>query len=93
MSAAELRTLLEAVREAIAIPYAATVGDAQERARVLTNRAMYAEIVLGPVLDHGEDPGWSADYLRARLAEHPTTGYQHWDTASTRAGQQTGGAS
>ncbi|GGQ12774.1 hypothetical protein [Streptomyces roseolilacinus] len=90
---AELRILLEAVREAIAIPYAATVGDAEERARVLTNRAMYAEIVLGPVLDHGEDPGWSADYLRGRLAEHPATGYRHWGTASTRAGQQNGSAS
>lgn len=86
MSTTELRSLLEAVREAIAIPYAATMGDDQARARVLTERVMHAQIALTNVLDRGDDPGWSADYLRARLAEHPATGYRHWDTASTRVG-------
>ncbi|MFI2225439.1 MULTISPECIES: hypothetical protein [Streptomyces] len=93
MNAAELRTLLEAVREAIAIPYAATVGDDETRARALTERVMHAQIALDNVLDRGDDPGWSADYLRARLTEHPATGYRHWDTAGTRVGQQIGGAS
>jgi hypothetical protein len=86
-SAAELRTLLDAVREAIGIPHAATVGDDETRARILADRVMHAQIALDNVLDRGDEPGWSADYLRARLAEHPVTGYRHWDTARAEAGR------
>ncbi|MFJ8697250.1 hypothetical protein [Streptomyces roseolilacinus] len=92
MSTAELRILLEAIREAIAIPYAATVGDNETRIHILTERVIHAQITLDNVLDRGDDPGWSADYLRARLAEHPATGYRQWDTASTGVGQRIGGA-
>ncbi|WP_228979677.1 hypothetical protein [Streptomyces sp. DH12] len=76
-SAAELRTLLSAVRDAIAIPYAATIGDDEIRARIIADRVMHAQIALDNVLDRGDEPGWSADYLRARLAEHPTSSYRH----------------
>lgn len=73
---AEDRTLLQAVLEAIAIPYPATVGDSEVHDRILADRVMDARIALENVLQHGDDPGWAADYLRARLAEKPATGYR-----------------
>ncbi|GBQ01045.1 hypothetical protein SSP531S_24750 [Streptomyces spongiicola] len=77
----ELRGLLAAIREALDIPYPATVGDTEAHAQILSDRVMHARIALENVLDRGNDPGWSADYLRARLTEHPPTGYRHWGTA------------
>ncbi|MGW0630158.1 hypothetical protein [Streptomyces sp. NPDC002758] len=70
----ELRTLLEALD----IPHAATVGDEKVHDRILLNRVMDARIALEGVLRRGDDPGWSADYLRARLAKKPPTGYRVW---------------
>ena len=70
------RTLLTAVLEAIAIPHPATIGDSEAHGRTLADRVMHARIALENVLQRGDDPGWSADYLRARLAEHPPTGYR-----------------
>ncbi|CAL9420865.1 hypothetical protein [Streptomyces sp. enrichment culture] len=84
-SAAELRDLLEAVRESIAIPFAATFGDDDIRARILADRVLHAVVALDNVLDRGDEPGWSAAYLRARLAEHPPTGYRHWDAPGKEA--------
>ncbi|KAF0649184.1 MULTISPECIES: hypothetical protein [Streptomyces] len=84
-TADELRALLAVVRDAIALPHPATFADAETRARLLTARAMYAEVVIDQALAHGADTQWATDYLRARLAEHPPTGYRH--TGETEAGR------
>ncbi|WP_431772204.1 hypothetical protein [Streptomyces cucumeris] len=70
--------LLRAVLEALDIPHPATFGDTEQHARVLTDRAMHAVIALHGVLGDGPDLGieWTTTYLRARLAEHPPTGYR-----------------
>lgn len=70
------RDLLRAVLEALAIPHPATVGDSEVHDRILMDRVMDARVALEGVLQRGDDPGWSADYLRARLAEKPATGYR-----------------
>jgi hypothetical protein len=75
-SSSELRALLAAVLEAIAIPHPATIGDGEAHGAVLADRVMHARIALENVLQRGDDAGWSADYLRARLGEHPPTGYR-----------------
>ncbi|MDX3519287.1 hypothetical protein [Streptomyces scabiei] len=72
------RLLLAVVLEALDIPSPATVGDAKVHGEILASRAMDAVIALRGVLADGDDPGWSADYLRARLAEKPATGYRTW---------------
>ncbi|MDW8807735.1 hypothetical protein P1P68_23850 [Streptomyces scabiei] len=76
---AELRQLLQAVLEALDIPAPATVGDTDAHHALLADRAMDAVVALQTVLKAPYDcAGWSADYLRARLAEKPPTGYRHW---------------
>ncbi|URM90394.1 hypothetical protein LUW75_10760 [Streptomyces sp. MRC013] len=83
--ATELRALLAVVRDAIALPAAATFTDAQTRARTLADRAMYAEIAIDQALAHGDDTAWAVEYLRARLADHPATAYRHLgETEATR---------
>ncbi|MDQ0684843.1 hypothetical protein QFZ56_003806 [Streptomyces achromogenes] len=74
--ARELRVLLEAVLEAVAIPYPATVGDGEVHDRILSDRVMHARVALEGVLRRGDEPGWSAEYLRIKLAEIPATGYR-----------------
>ncbi|MDX5565637.1 hypothetical protein PYK79_23135 [Streptomyces sp. ID05-04B] len=74
--ARELRVLLAAVLEAIGIPYPATVGDGEAYGRILEERVMDARIALEGVLRRGDDPGWSAEYLRIRLAGNPAVGYR-----------------
>lgn len=74
--ARELRALLAAVLEALAIPYPATVGDGEVHDRILLDRVMDARVALEGVLQRSDEPGWTADYLRARLAEKPATGYR-----------------
>jgi hypothetical protein len=49
--AADLRDALEAVREALAIPHAATVGDDEIRAKILEQRLGHVVVMLGSVLD------------------------------------------
>lgn len=71
-----LRALLVVVLEALAIPHPATIGDGEVHGRILADRVMHARIALENVLQRGDDPEWSADYLRARLGEHPPTGYR-----------------
>lgn len=71
--------LLTVLLEALDIPSPATVGDGEVHDRILLNRVMDAKVALKGVLRNGDDPGWSADYLRARLAEKPATGYRTWD--------------
>ncbi|MFJ4012246.1 hypothetical protein [Streptomyces sp. NPDC090026] len=84
-TADELRGLLTAVLEALAIPHPATIGDGEAHDRVLGNRVMHARIALEYVLHRADDPGWAADYLQARLAEHPPTGYRAAGTSRTEA--------
>lgn len=76
LSALEARALLEAVLEALDMPYPATIGDTEAYERILNDRVMHARIALRGVLQRGDDAGWSADFLRARVAELPATGYQ-----------------
>lgn len=79
-TARELRQLLAVVLEALDIPSPATVGDSETHREILAHRTIDAVAALRGVLQHGDDPGWSADYLRARLAEKPATGYRTWGT-------------
>jgi len=70
---------LAAILEALDIPYAASVGDEQIRAKILDARLMHTLIMLRGWLED-DRPGWqrqhSLDYLRERLAEHPAAGYR-----------------
>lgn len=74
----DIRGLLTAVLEALDIPHPATIGDTQVHGEVLAARAIDTVTALRGVLEHGDGPGWSADYLRERLAGHPPTGYRAW---------------
>jgi hypothetical protein len=76
----QLLDALGAIREAIDIPYAATVGDDETRAKILDQRLGHAVAMLQGILsdDPIADVSWSVAYLRERLAEHPATGYRTW---------------
>ncbi|MGW3650236.1 hypothetical protein [Streptomyces sp. NPDC000878] len=81
-----VRDLLVAVLEALDIPSPATVGDTETHDRILNDRAMHAKIALRSTLEgHPLGTEWTTTYLRERLAEHPPTGYQHWNTDRTKA--------
>ena len=87
-----IREALEAIREALAIPHAATMGDEEIRAAIIEQRTGHAVVMLEAVLDGthpAPDVAWSVAYLRDRLAEHPATGYRTWDeaVAETRAAE------
>ena len=75
------RNALEAIREALDIPYAATVGDELIQAKIMEQRVMHAAGTLERILsdDPFLDIPWQVAYLRARLAEHPAIGYKTWD--------------
>jgi hypothetical protein len=81
LTAAELLDALTAVREALDIPHAATVGDDETRAKILDQRTGHAVAMLRGILDRDPvaDIPWSVAYLRERLAEHPASGYKTWD--------------
>ena len=83
--AAERLDALAAVREAIDIPYAATVGDDETRTAILLRRVMQLSVFLGSIMRDQPQPDWlmphSIAYLRERLAEHPAEGYRTWDEA------------
>ncbi|MFH8369171.1 hypothetical protein [Streptomyces sp. NPDC018031] len=88
-----VRDLLQAVRAALDIPHPATYGDRDRHAQVLADRAMHTVIALADVLDTEVSAclgiEWTTTYLRARLAEHPPTGYQH--AGERRTGGPVGG--
>jgi len=81
--ARELLDALTAVREALDIPHAATVGDDVTRARILDQRLGHTVVMLQGILgrDADVDIPWSIGYLRARLAKHPAEGYKTWPEA------------
>ena len=84
MNLTEATAALAAVRDALDIPHAATVGDEKIRAEIIEQRTGHAVVMLEAVLDGthpAPDVAWSIAYLRARLAEHPATGYRTWDEA------------
>ncbi|MFI6468748.1 hypothetical protein ACIBL5_00545 [Streptomyces sp. NPDC050516] len=72
------RRLLEAVHEALNIPYPATIGDREVYARILAERVMHARIALEGVLTRGDNADWSAGWLLGQLALHPATGYRRF---------------
>jgi hypothetical protein len=80
------RATLEAVLDALDIPFAATVGHAETRQKILADRAMHAVIALRSILDDAD--GMFAEvavsHLRAKLAEHPATGYVTTEQAHQR---------
>jgi hypothetical protein len=78
--AADLLAALAAVREALDIPHAATVGDDEIPAKILDERLGHTVAMLAGILDRDPvaDIPWSAGYLRERLAEHPAEGYKTW---------------
>jgi hypothetical protein len=81
--ARELLDALTAVREALDIPHAATVGDDETRAKILDERLGHTVVMLQGILDRDAtvDIPWSAGYLREQLAKHPAEGYKTWDQA------------
>jgi len=95
-TASDLLDALAAVLEALGIPYAATVGDDEIRAKILDERTGHAVVMLRGILgeDATRDIPWSVAYLRERLAEHPATGYKTWDERIAELGRahRAGGA-
>ena len=73
------REALDAVRDALDIPHAATVGEQETRDRILVERAGHAVVMLQSILGGDTfDPAWSIAYLREQLAKHPAAGYKTW---------------
>lgn len=83
MTAELCRDALAAVREALDIPHAATVGDDETRQRILDERLVQVVVTLRAILDDstGADGAWHVGYLREQLAKHPATGYRTWADA------------
>lgn len=83
----ETRRVLEAVREAIAIPYAATAGGDEIRRPILDARISALRTSLDGALGllAPASPGldWELAHLRGELAKHPATGYRTWDESTT----------
>jgi hypothetical protein len=66
--ARDLRSLLEAVRSAVAIDY-----DTPDYDRRMSDRLSLVRVVVGSVLDDpGENIGWNADWLRSKLRAEET---------------------
>ena len=80
----ELLDALRAVRDALNIPHPATVGDGETHDQILKERVLHAVVMLQNIVPDDGRPcaadviPWSVEYLRARLAEHPATGYTTW---------------
>lgn len=80
---AETRAVIDAVLEALDIPYAATVAHDETRARIMDERIMRLKVSmehLAEAADRGDrfmDEKFTENlaYLRERLAEHPAEGY------------------
>lgn len=71
------RDLLAVILAALDIPHPATAGGAEVYDRVRGERATHVVVALRSILDEKPlmDLEWTADYLKARLAEHPPVGY------------------
>lgn len=99
----DLVDILEAVRDALALPYPATVGDTDTYRRILDARAMHVRVFLDFALrDLGRQRDILGDdfavemitsglaHLRARTAETPAIGYK---TSEQAKAEREGGAS
>jgi hypothetical protein len=84
----DLLEALRAVRDAIRIPHAATMGGDETRTKILIERVGHAAVMLDGILgrDTYPDVAWSVAYLRERLAEHPAEGYKTWDERMAELG-------
>lgn len=75
----ETRSVIDAVLEAIDIPYAATVGHDETRARILGQRIMALKVAFKLIADTGDRDadqlGRRLADLRESLADHPAEGY------------------
>ncbi|MFJ2701865.1 hypothetical protein ACIO3R_01535 [Streptomyces sp. NPDC087428] len=85
-NADDLRALLDAVLDAIDIPFPATGADLDKFRALLDRRASLAVLTArGALAENPADIQWNVDYLRKKLAEYPTTGYR--TSRDTEAGQ------
>ncbi len=76
----ELAELLGVVREAIAIPLAASGVAELTRAQLLTDRASYAAVALTMVYEFYEPVPRAIEWLRDQLGKHPAEGqYATWN--------------
>ena len=76
--ARDLRNLLEAVLEAVTLPY-----DGPEHARRMETRADWVRAtVKGALADGPADIGWNADFLRGRLRDEETAAAERAARAS-----------
>lgn len=78
-SAPALLDVLNVIVEALAIPDAATVGDAEIRAGILEKRQMIMLCSIKALLDQGPRtgrPDWTCQYIREQLAQNPPDGYR-----------------
>lgn len=90
--AAETRELLAAVLEAIDVPYAATTGGEETRARIMGERVMQLKVSLRPLAEASDRGDRYMDevftdglaYLREQLAEMPAAGFVTHDQAQRR---------
>jgi hypothetical protein len=68
----ELHALLEAVVEAIDVPYPANIDDDETHRKLLDRRAGLAVIVARAALAEKPDAyAWNAAYLRRKIDQHP----------------------
>jgi hypothetical protein len=83
---AETRAVIEAIHEAIAIPYAAATAHERTRAQILNERLMHTVVCLESLLrrDNAAELPRTLEYLREMLAKHPATGYVTWEQATAR---------
>ncbi|MGI5232834.1 hypothetical protein [Actinoallomurus sp. CA-142502] len=78
------REVLDVVLDALDIPYAATAGDDEIRAKILDQRLMQLVVSLRALRDDpSRGAAWTLTYLREKLAEYPATGYRTWGEART----------
>ncbi|MFF4166894.1 hypothetical protein [Streptomyces sp. NPDC001741] len=70
----ELRTLLDAVADAIDVPYPDSFDDDEAYRSLLDRRARIAVVVARAALAEEPDAyGWNAAYLRRKIEQHPVT--------------------
>ena len=83
----ETRAVVDAVIEALDIPYAATVGHEETRQTILDERIRHLVVCMRGMVGPDPEPEWRLAYLRDKLAEHPATGYVTIDQAQERVAQ------
>jgi hypothetical protein len=73
----DYRPALKAIRDALTLPYAATAGGDEVRAKLLEQRLMYVTAFLRDVLDDPCPPfglTWEIRFLTERISRHPAAG-------------------